>query len=179
MVPKPRPFAPPPPAGAVPVTPRADDRYEFRFTGTRELRDKLDVARDLLRHSIPSGDLAEIMNRAVTALLDELARKKFSATNKPRASRGTAPGSPDVPADVERVVWARDAGRCAFVAGSGQRCEATAFLEFHHVHPRGAGGPATIENIALRCQAHNLYEAEVFYGRPYGYSPRGEPGVHP
>ena len=40
----------------------------------------------------------------------------------------------------------------------------TALLEFHHVVPYGAGGKATVENIQLRCRAHNGYEAERFYG---------------
>ena len=26
------------------------------------------------------------------------------------------------------------------------------------------GGPALVENIALRCRAHNVYEAELFFG---------------
>jgi hypothetical protein len=33
-------------------------------------------------------------------------------------------------------------------------------LELHHVVPYAAGGPATVENIQLRCRAHNGYEAE-------------------
>jgi hypothetical protein len=174
------------------VTLRAEDRYEFRFTGTKLLRDKLQTAQDLLRHSIPNGDMATLIDRALTSLLEDLARTKFSATDTPRRSRGTAPGSKDIPAEVQRHVWSRDLGRCAFVAESGRRCEATAFLEFHHIHPRGVGGPATNQNIALRCQAHNLYEAEIFYGRrayqdgrnsvsepcpQYGNSPRGESGL--
>ncbi|PYQ51724.1 MAG: hypothetical protein DMF78_12770 [Acidobacteria bacterium] len=76
----------------------------------------------------------------------------------------------NVPAEVRRVVAARDGGRCAFVAPSGQRCGERRFLEFHHIQPYGAGGRPTTENIQLRCGAHNRYEAEVFYGpgREYG-----------
>jgi hypothetical protein len=32
------------------------------------------------------------------------------------------------------------------------------------VHPHGTGGEATVENIQLRCRAHNAYEAALFYG---------------
>jgi hypothetical protein len=67
------------------------------------------------------------------------------------------------------VVWARDEGRCAFVAESGRRCDATALLEFHHVDPYGVGGPPTVANIQLRCRAHNQYEAELFYRRDAEY----------
>ena len=42
---------------------------------------------------------------------------------------------------------------------------ATAHLEYHHLKPWIAGGMASVENIALRCHAHNQYEAEVFFAR--------------
>jgi hypothetical protein len=37
-------------------------------------------------------------------------------------------------------------------------------VEFHHVVPFAAGGVADAKNIELRCRAHNLYEAELFFG---------------
>ena len=64
---------------------------------------------------------------------------------------------------MKREVWQRDQGRCAFIGTSG-RCRETAFLEFHHVEPFAEGGHATVENIQLRCKAHNLYEASLFFG---------------
>jgi hypothetical protein len=74
------------------------------------------------------------------------------------------PLSRHIPASVRRAVWARDGGRCAFVAPDGRRCGETAFLEFHHVRPYARGGPATVENIELRCRAHNGYEAKLALG---------------
>jgi len=41
-----------------------------------------------LRHAIPNGDPAAIFDRALTALLRELARKKFAAADKPRPGAG-------------------------------------------------------------------------------------------
>jgi len=63
-----------------------------------------------------------------------------------------------VPAAVKRAVWRRDGGCCAFVGQSGRRCSETGRLEFHHVKAYCLGGLATIENIALRCRAHNAHE---------------------
>ena len=71
--------------------------------------------------------------------------------------RGTFPPA------VRRVVWRRDGGRCAFVGARG-RCHERGFLEFHHVVPFAAGGAAAPGNIELRCRAHNLHEAELFFG---------------
>jgi len=161
----PIPAAPSAPTRRPMASPLAPDRYEVRFTASAETCEKLRLAQDLLRHAIPSGDLAQIIARSLTLLLEDLARKKFAATHRPRASRGTALGSRDVPAKVRRAVWLRDGGRCAFVGKGGRRCNGRAFVEFHHVDPYGVGGEPTVENVGLRCRAHNAYEAEVFYGR--------------
>jgi len=164
LVPEAVPALPPPPARPTLVKPLAPDRYEIRFTASALTREKLRLAQDLLRHAIPTGELGEIIDRALTALLEDLARKKFAATERPRASRGTAPGSRDIAAKVRRAVWLRDRGVCAFVSKSGRRCNETAFGEFHHVAPHSVGGEATVENIQLRCRAHNAYESVLFYG---------------
>jgi hypothetical protein len=147
------------------VAPLAPDRYEIRFTASAETCEKLRLAQDMLRHAVPTGDTAQIIDRALTVLLEDLARKKFAATDRPRASRGAAPGSRYVGAKVRRTVWIRDGGRCAFVSKEGRRCNERSFVEFHHLDPHGVGGEATVETMELRCRAHNNYEAELFYGR--------------
>jgi hypothetical protein len=143
----------------------------------------LRLAQDMLRHAVPTGDPAETIKRALKVLLEELARKKFAATKRPRASHGPAPGSRYGAAKVRRAVWIRDHGRCAYVAKSGHRCNSRSFVEFHHLDPYGAGGEATVETMELRCRAHNNYEAELFYGRPQPTrsrtsSPRSLDAVH-
>ena len=109
--------------------------------------------------------MAQVIDRALTLLLEDLARKKFGATDRPRASRGTTPGGRGVAAKVRRTAWIRDEGRCGFVSKSGRRCNATAFIEFDHVVPYGMGGEGTVQNIRLLCRAHNAFESERFYGR--------------
>jgi hypothetical protein len=63
---------------------------------------------------------------------------------------------------VRRTVWTRDRGRCVFIGTHG-RCAEAAFLEYHHRQPFADGGKATVENIELRCRAHNAYEAKLFF----------------
>jgi len=70
---------------------------------------------------------------------------------------------------VKRAVSRRDDGQCAFVAPDGRRCTERTFLEFHHLQPYARGGPATVENISLRCRRHNQYEADLVFG-PHGAS---------
>jgi HNH endonuclease len=159
-----------PASPAAPVQPLAPDRYRLQLTIGGETLEKLRLAKDMLRHAIPSGDDALILDRALTALLADLARKKFAAAENPRPSPGTAPGSRHVPADVRRTVWLRDLGRCAFVGENGRRCGERAFVEFHHVKPYAVGGEATPENVQLRCRRHNDYEARVYFA---GFDSRG------
>jgi hypothetical protein len=150
------------------VTPLSPDRYRVQVTIGGDTLEKLRLAKDLLRHAVPSGDEAVILDRALTALLADLAQRKFAAADKPRPSSAAAPGSRRVPADVKRTVWLRDLGRCAFVGASGRRCSERAFLEFHHVEPYALGGEATVANIQLRCRSHNAYEARLYFGNGNG-----------
>jgi hypothetical protein len=99
----------------------------------------------------------------LTALLTDLMKTKMAATERPRSSRIPQSGSRHVPAAVRREVWRRDGARCAFVGPQG-RCAERGFLELHHIVPFAKGGAATVANIALRCRAHNAYEAEEHFG---------------
>lgn len=150
------------------VTPLSPDRYRVQVTIGGDTLEKLQLAKDLLRHAVPSGDEAVILDRALTALLADLAHRKFGATEKPRPSGGSVPGSRHIPAEVRRAVWLRDLGRCAFVGTGGRRCQGRAFLEFHHVTPHALGGEATASNIQLRCRSHNAYEARLYFGNAGG-----------
>ena len=89
---------------------------------------------------------------------------KKPTTRCVRPPKGAGEGSRNVPAHVARAVWRRDGERCAFVAKGGRRCGESRYLQLHHIHPYGYDGPATVENISVRCRAHNLYESELVYG---------------
>ena len=150
----------PRPAAVVPLSP---DRYKLQVTIAGATLEKLRLAQDMLRHAVPSGDEALLLDRALTSLLADLARRKFAVTDRPRPGKEPAPGSRHVPAEVRRAVWLRDLGRCAFVATDGRRCGERAFLEFHHLRPYAVGGEATAANIQLRCRSHNDYEGKAFF----------------
>ena len=84
----------------------------------------------------------------------------------PSQPPATSPSSSSryVSAAVRRAVFERDGRRCAYVSPSGLRCEERGCLELHHREPHGRGGPATVDNLELRCRAHNLHQAELDYG---------------
>lgn len=164
------PSMPPATTGAIPtrpptplLRPLAPEHFKVQFTVGRETHDKLRRAQDLLRHAVPDGDPAAILDRALTVLLEQLERAKAGASRRPRPARAPRNGSRHIPATVRRAVWKRDQGRCAF-EGSEGCCGESAFLEFHHLIPFTRGGPATPENIQLRCRAHNQYHAVEEFG---------------
>lgn len=241
---------PPAPSRAV-LAPLAPRRYFLKVTISQETHDKLQRARDLLRHVVPDGDPAAILDRALTVLVEQAARTKYGektrlrpfaagsrsetltlaltqegardqtpARTSDRTPAGTPAGTHDrthdrtqdrtrdrmpdrqhirapnrtrgethdrtrarppdrgrpagprryIPAEVKRVVWTRDAGRCAFVGAAG-RCREMGFLEFHHVVPFAVGGRTDPANLQLRCRAHNAHEATIFFGPDRAHGP--------
>jgi 5-methylcytosine-specific restriction endonuclease McrA len=145
------------------IKPLAPERFKVQFTASRETYNKLREAQNLLSHRIPNGDVAAVVDRALSALLGELRRTKHAAVARPRAARAGAGHGRHVPAAVKRAVWDRDGGQCALV-GSAGRCGERGFVEYHHVVPFAEGGQSTVDNLQLRCRAHNAYEAEQWFG---------------
>ncbi len=117
---------------------------------------------------MPGVELAAMMEAAVTEKLDRLEAKRFGKVKNPRKSIedvDTSPGVRGIPAPVRRFVWERDHSQCTFESGDGRRCPERHGLEFHHDDPYGLGGDRSAENVRLLCRAHNLYMAEMDYGK--------------
>ncbi len=129
----------------------------------------------MLRHAIPSGDVACVLDRALTLLVADLERRRYAATPAPRCSPPSEGRGRQVPAAIKRAVWKRDEGRCAFIGRRG-RCAETAWLEFHHVQPYADGGRTSVDNIQLRCRGHNQYEATLWFGSDAGEVREPRPG---
>jgi len=146
------------------VAPLAPQRYGVQFTLDQTGRDLLEQVQDLLGHEVPRGDLAEVFVRALRAYAALLEKKKHAATEHPRAPRRRKPGSRRPSAHVKRAVRKRDKDQCTHVNDAGHRCEARSDLEYDHVIPFARGGEATVDNIRLRCRAHNQDAAEGTYG---------------
>src|SRR4029077_3742443 len=76
--------APRPRASSVP---RSPGRYKVEFTAGQALHDKLEQLRDLLRHRVPDGDLAVIVELAVDQLVDKTMKRRFAQTQAPKKPR--------------------------------------------------------------------------------------------
>jgi hypothetical protein len=150
------------------VEPTAPARYKVQFTANAELRDKLERLQALMRSSVPDGDLATIIDMAVTEKLERLEAKRFAKTKAPRkrlTQTDTRAKGRYIPAAVKRFVEKRDGGRCTYRDRHGRRCTKRHDLEFHHRDPFGRGGEHDPENLALMCRTHNSLMAEQDYGK--------------
>jgi hypothetical protein len=121
-----------------------------------------------MRHQVPDGDLGIILGRAVAVLLEQVRKQKFGEVPAPKtAAPSNEAASRHVPAAIRREVARRDGGRCSYVSPRGVRCGAQGFLEFHHVDPWARTGAHHVDGIALRCRAHNEYEACRDFGEKH------------
>jgi hypothetical protein len=78
-----------PPAPALPRTtadirPLAPESYKVQFTVSRDTYLRLREAQDLLRHRNPTGDVADIFDRALTLLLADLRKSRHAAAERQR-----------------------------------------------------------------------------------------------
>jgi hypothetical protein len=149
------------------LAPLAPGRYALQLTVAQGTYEKLRYAQELLGHSVPTGELAQVLDRALDALIARLEQRKFAAAARPcqqQRQRRESGNTRHVPAEVRRAVWERDGGRCTFVSDTGHRCPARIRLEYDHVEPVALGGHATVKGMRLRCRAHNQYTAEQAFG---------------
>jgi hypothetical protein len=87
--------------------------------------------------------------------------------NEPSSGRRAAKDREHISHQTRREVVARDGVRCAFVSYDGQRCDARAFLQFHHRQAWALGGHDGVENLELLCHAHNRLYAERDFGQAH------------
>jgi 5-methylcytosine-specific restriction endonuclease McrA len=155
------------PAEHQPATqPLSAQSFAVQFTISRSAHEKLRYAQELLGR--PTGDIAQVFERALDTLIPKLEKQKFAATARPRRQPARPSADPrHIPAHVRRAVWQRDGGRCTFVSDDGRRCQAETDLEFDHVTEVARGGEATVDGIRLLCRAHNQFAAERTFGSEF------------
>ncbi len=154
------------PSAASAMTAHRPKRMELHLQVSPEAYEKLRYARELLGHAVPSGEMGEVFERAIEALIEKLEKRRFAASSRlgTRRSRGLGRY---VPAEVRRAVVRRDGGQCTYVSESGHRCCARMRLEFDHVTPMAQGGRSTVDGVRLLCRPHNQLAAEEKLGRQF------------
>ena len=100
-------------------------------------------ARDLLRHSIPDGDIKKIVMKGLRELVERAEARKLGKLKKAKAEE--LPLASEAIAEevvttarsatraMRREISERDGVQCAYCAKDGTRCKATAWLEADHM----------------------------------------------
>ena len=107
--------------------------------------------------SSAEGKTPLVGSRTSEARASKVARVVAGVAKRSKRSR-------NVPAAVRRAVYLRDCGQCSFVSEDGRRCAARALLELDHVEPWAKLGGTEVDNIRLRCRAHNQLHARECFG---------------
>ncbi len=67
------------------ILPLAPEYYRLQVTLRADTHARLRQAQELMRHQVPNGDPAEILDRALRDLVEKLSRRKFAALTRPRS----------------------------------------------------------------------------------------------
>jgi hypothetical protein len=176
------------------VTPLGAQSFKVQFTASRSLRDKLKQAQELMRHRVPDGDLAPIVERAIDLLIAQVKKERFAVGRKLRVRRPPPDGhaaapwdasepqdgatSRHIPDDLKRDVFERDEGCCTFIGDDGRRCGSRDGIEYDHVKGFAIAKAHRAEDLRLVCRAHNQRLADRLYGRAFMDRLRGR-GTRP
>jgi hypothetical protein len=130
---------------------------EIRFGADQELMRNLSRLKELWGIS-SMAELTEKMASIALKHCDPLIKSNAASTTAPGVSR-----SRYIHASVRRAVWRRDMN-CTYIDKyTGHRCCSRYRLQLDHIVPFALGGPNTLENLRLRCFAHNqLHAMDVF-----------------
>jgi hypothetical protein len=143
--------------------PLSDQKTLIQFVADAELLEKLEQLKNLLAHQT-DGSYRQLIEK-----LAELALKKLDPEKKPEKKNDAhllPPLEPSktrfIPAAVKRAVWKRDGGSCTYTdPKTGKRCSSRHAIQYDHVHAYSLGGETSIQNLRLRCRAHNAYTARL------------------
>jgi hypothetical protein len=93
------------------IAPVAPERFRLEVTVGQNAHDLLRYAQELLGHTLPYGDVAQVIECALEALVEKLERRKFAANTQPRRNGRPSNNPRHIPAHVRRAVWERDQGQ--------------------------------------------------------------------
>jgi 5-methylcytosine-specific restriction endonuclease McrA len=169
-------------------TPILKKKFKLEFAVEPECMKKIEEAKALLSRKYPEGmPLGIVLEEALDAYLDKHSpkrkrerrekrrmkrREKQEANRTPHTHRSKnnsdiSNRSRHIPQAVQDAVFARDKGRCTYVGRDGKRCSSTWNLHIDHIVLFARGGDHSIDNLRLRCAAHNQLEAENAYGKEF------------
>ena len=168
------------------ITPQRDDTVRLEVSFTQEQMETLRRAKELLSHTLPDGNWADLFTHLAGKHVQKVLGKEFSKSkNEPNrtieslASTIMTTDAPQASTQrfsatqishlqkrkyttraTKRVLLKKAHYRCEYVDEStGQRCTATHYLDIDHRIPFALGGKDSIENLRILCRNHNQLSA--------------------
>jgi hypothetical protein len=127
--------------------PRSEGRYLLQLNVSAALKRKLELARDLMSHANPSGDLAVVVERALDELNDRLQSRRFAQAKSVRTHSPEQRDLDPVPARVHGA-----ARTAAYKAGSPPRATTPSTkTEKRRAHVRHDVRRAVVKRDGQRC----------------------------
>jgi hypothetical protein len=137
-----------------------DGSVRAEVTFSKEQWETIQDAKDTVSHSVPSGDLTEVLAYCAKFTVSKKNPSKDaqplpSMEVMPRQTRG-------VSRPARRFVFRRDQS-CRKRHPDGTFCESRYQLQVDHIVSRWRGGSDNVENLQLLCGLHNRekYEREI------------------
>ena len=141
------------------IWPVSRTHSELRLVVDEKMLEQLKELQALLAHSHPGASLKEVIEYAVQKAIEKKTPKK------PQSNQVTVPAQNQRNlAEIKRIVWHRDGGRCGYVGPDGRKCGSRRTLEYDHIRPQALGGETSADNLRLRCRAHNRLAAIGVFG---------------
>ncbi|MBX3021894.1 MAG: HNH endonuclease [Bdellovibrionales bacterium] len=129
-----------------------DGSVRAEITFTKEQWEVIERAKDILSHSVPNGELTEVLSYCARFTVAKKDSSLPSMEVKPRHCQG-------VSRTARRYVFQRDK-TCCYVHADGRRCDSRYQLQVDHIVSLWRGGRNDVENLQLLCGLHNRYKYE-------------------
>lgn len=150
---------------------QADESVRIELTLSKEQFTKLQKAKELLSHSVPTGDLASLLEYLSDKVIQQKTRSRTStvevktgipdyelprtAENKRRKMSAVSPRT--IPATIRKNLF-RDQNCCQYRDNkTDKQCSSRWQLQVDHIQPVWAGGSNHPSNLRLLCGAHNRH----------------------
>ena len=160
---------------------RPEERFHLSFAASKEVKELLDRARQLMFSGDPAAVAFEkVIGKALKFYLSRHCPKERQRRREERKARRDAKaevraekvvsrgdGGRHLPIATRDRVLERDGFQCSFVSKAGERCSCKVDLEIDHIVPVGRGGSSAELNLRTLCRAHNLGSARDVFGAEY------------
>ena len=177
------------------VRPTSAQEYSARLPVSREWVQKLELAKKLGSHVVPTGDPVTILELALDLFIEKHGKRRGAIAPKPRAKKKTEPkvaaaaeesgaskeASPKkkerFTAEDRRTLWNRDGAHCVWPIDGGDVCGSEWQLEADHVEAKARGGASEPGSARLLCRPHNDQHARETFGEAFMQEKKRAPRV--